>query len=440
MSKPSPVFHRIVLIFAATGTFGVAAWVGFDIFQPASAPFVAPARPRVSFDARYDIRKNPLFVELQPNVTGEIQTGPLGRANPFSGSGGGAGTSGGGAVSLPVIEQIQLGGGTLVGLENDIYGGVMAYIIGKPSETTYSAELRVYAADGSATTFASWTMDANHPEIMPISFSQSQDGMVWLGGATGLIGTVASGQQPTWTQQAETVVPKEIRFDGAGRLWMTDMKNILIKVQGSVSQFELSKLGSEEQRAAIQPELSLLDPALRGELDMAVDSRSDVPSVNILSPLADGRMSVNNGFYVALFPLQQGNMQIVDPVASSSLALAVAPNGDVWSRRIFDSSLMRVWTTSTQTYVDPVTFPRDAIHRPWLFALDNASLYAIDYAPTSTVLWHTIGSSWVANVVVASGTLPNDSITAVRVDGAGNIWTALKQGGLLRITRPSARQ
>jgi hypothetical protein len=441
MSKSSAAFQRIVLILAAAGTFGVAAWVGYDLFQPATAPFVAPSRARVSFDTRYDVRNNPLFTQLQPNVIGDIQTGPLGKANPFLGKGEETGSPVGGASNLPVIEQVQLGGGTLAGLERSVNGGVMAYLIGKPSEKSYSAELREYAADGSATTFASWTMDADHPEIMPVSFSQAPDGTVWLGGATGMIGTVAKGEQPLWTQQAEPIVPKEIRFDGAGRLWMTDYENVLMKDQSSVQQFGLSALGGEEELAVIQPWISLLSASLQKDFTSPIDQRTDMSSVNVLSPLADGRMSVNNGFYVAVFPVMQGaSMQIVNPVASSSLALAVAPNGDVWSRRIFDDALVRVWATSTQTYVDPVTIPHDAIRRPWLFASDDASFYAIDYTPKSSILWRVIGSSWVANVVMASGTLPVDSITAVRTDNAGNLWAAMKQGGLLKITHPSTGQ
>jgi hypothetical protein len=285
-------------------------------------------------------------------------------------------------------------------------------------------------------TFASWTIDASHPEIVPVSFAQASDGVVWLGGGLGMLGTVSQGQQPVWTQQVAGTIPKEMQFDGAGRLWMTDMTDYQWVEQGVVHSFVLSSLGSEDQIADIRPWLALLDPALQNELSVAVDSRPDVPAVNVLTPLADGRMSVNNGFYVAQFPVQLGNMEIVDPVASSSLALAVAPNGDVWSRRVKDSVLVRVWATSTQTYADTASTPHDAIRQPRLFASDNTSVYTIDYTPTSTVLWHTLGSDWIANIVSASGTLPNDAVNTIRVDGAGNVWAALKQGGLLKISRP----
>jgi hypothetical protein len=139
MAKISPVFQRIVLILAAVGTFGVAAWVGYGIFEPITAPFVAPPRARVSFDAKYDVSQNPFFTELQPNVSGEIQTGPLGNANPFLKEGSGSGSSGIGG-GLPVAEQIQLGGGALQGLERSVNGGILAFILGKSSETAFTAE------------------------------------------------------------------------------------------------------------------------------------------------------------------------------------------------------------------------------------------------------------------------------------------------------------
>ncbi len=436
MSKRSAAFQNIILVLSALAVLGAAVWVGMVVFEPAPVPPIPPSRARVSFDAKADIRQNRLFDTLRAVITGEIEPGALGKLNPFTGPAG-SGQSGSAAGSgLGVAEEIALGGSGAIALSPGRDGSMLILLEGRSgADRVY--EVRRFGADGSVGSLVNWTLvesdiSGSNGALIPVAFAQDRNGTIWFVSAAGRVAYAEPGAVPAWTAAPLVLFAGanvQIRFDGNDRLWVTD-GNILYGGDGqSFEAHDLSQLLSAEKREFIR------DAQLTEQL----------MSPRRIQVLAGGRLGVLTPAAGIMLPLASPGQPIVFDLIPTSTELALGgvawgqtPDGDLlYAPDAGALTLTRLSVTGSRTYSDPYAMPRRALLDPLGLSLTNArALYALDYTPTSTVLWTLAGENWTADIVAASGTLPNDAPRRIEPDGAGNVWAILRQRGLLRVSPP----
>ncbi|OGL73014.1 hypothetical protein A3E39_04775 [Candidatus Uhrbacteria bacterium RIFCSPHIGHO2_12_FULL_60_25] len=429
MPRRSAAFQRIILVLAALAVLGAAAWAAQQVFEPVPVPPFPPPKARVSFDTRKDIRGNALFQTLQGYVTGVIEPGVLGRPNPFVGpvaTGTTAGATGG--AGLGVAEEISLGGSGVIALRQAPDGSMLALLEGKRgADAVY--EVRRYKTDGVVDSPVTWTVPGGpvSDAITPASFAEGSDDTFWFVSAAGHVAKAVTGSMPTWSAAPLMALNGEsvsMRVDAADRIWVTDGHTVY---NGDGISFTTTDL------------VSLLP------IDTAYAQDPELLNPNMIQVLAGGRFGVLTAAIAYTLPLASSQSPIVYSLLPTStggmmqgIAMGQTPEGGLlYVPSVAGPLLALVSSSGTKTYDDPYTVPTrvlsQAIERT---ATDGNALYALDYSSTSTILWKLIEESWTANVIAASGTLPNDVPVQVEPDGAGNVWVQLKQRGLLRVSPP----
>jgi len=133
----------------------------------------------------------------------------------------------------------------------------------------------------------------------------------------------------------------------------------------------------------------------------------------------------------------QGGIRRVLTTSPASIPLAFGPEGDLFGRNAQNGELVRFGATGTTAYPSAAS-PQASRSAPGLFAASADALYALDYAPSATVLWTARGGNWTAEIVAASGTVPADTPVALGTDGSGTVWAVFRSGALLRVKKGSA--
>lgn len=440
--KRSAAFQNIILALSALAVLGAAVWVGMVVFEPAPVPPIPPPRTRVSFDAKADIRQNRLFNALRAVITGEIEPGALGKLNPFVGPAG-AGQSGSAAGSgLGVAEEIALGGSGAVSLSPGRDGSMLVLLEGK-SGADRIYEVRRFGTDGLVSSLVNWTLvegdvSGSNDALVPAAFAQDRDGKLWFVSAAGRVAyaepapPLARGGVPAWSAMPLVLFAGanvQARFDGNDRLWVTDGNTLYGGDGQSFEAYDLSRLLSEDKRQFVQsaqPAERAMSPS---RIQVLAGGRLGVltPAAGIVLPLASPEQPI-------VFDLIPTSTEFVPP----GIAWGQTPDGDLlYAPKDGSVKLTRLSATGTRMYDDPYAMPRRAFLDPFSLTLSDArALYALDYTPTSTILWTLAGENWTADIVAASGTLPNDAPRRIEPDGAGNVWAILRQRGLLRVSPP----
>lgn len=438
MSTPSAITKRIAAILVAVACLGVIFWVGTKFFEPTSVPSPLPPKSPVSFRGDTAVLEHPLFKTLQLFVTGEVLLGPVGNTYPF-GALAEISTSSSIqdalALQLATFEVVPLGDGYIV--KDIIRGrdGRLLALVYHPDTQGVLYEIRSYAWN-EMSVFSSWHSDAIGPESRVSVIAEGGSGTVWMLNERGQVGRVTESQKPVWlgVQTGLTGSNMRIAVDSSDQVWVSDGMTVSVGSESSFTPVDLYASMSESERAKFSNQLSLLPLNVR---PMPQGDGSDGLVRAALQPegffsLADGRMALTTGYAVARLPLSSTNrIEWIDTLGSLALPLAVASNGDVWALRYTDETLTRLRGTESMGF-GANSSPRDARENPDLFTSGSTRFFAFDYAATSTFLWSTDGMSWGNQIVVASGTMPNDTIRKIASDRWG-IWAMLSQGGLMRI-------
>jgi hypothetical protein len=431
--------YRIVLALAGFGVFATAVWVGARVLQPAQVVMPAPPSERVSFNPEVDIRENSFFAELREFVIGRIETGAIGNPFPFVGMDTASQLQAGQESRLATLEEIPLQGASVVDIARGSDGCMLALLGGRQGEgMTY--EIRSYGSGGEASTFTSWS-SAFSTAFTPLAMAQDHAGRVWLGNLDGRMGYVDRGGTPAWLSYVDTGLEApvtSVEVDAVDRVWATDGIMLTQGGENGFAPIDLVQQMSEEQQADFLISVERISSELGyGEVEISFEDLQEAAMPERLSVTRDGRIGVSTGFMAFRFSLTlQQRPEWIDVLATSTYALIVGPNGHVWGRRYQDGALTRVWATGTRAYESSLSAPSQALLNPRLFAQDDNLLYAVDYNPTSTsVLWSTEGEEWFSRIIAASGTAPLDVPRKAEVDGDGNVWLLMEQGGLVRIRR-----
>jgi hypothetical protein len=440
--KRSILFQRFLLVLSALAAFGIAAWVGMRIFEPVVILSPPPLARRVSFDPQADVRNNPLFAFLRANVVGDLAPGALGRANPFVGPVSTSSAIQQPSARLASIEEIPLFGGRVLALAPAGDGSMLVLLRSSQGDGTWNYEIRSYLSNGDVVTFTSWSAGSD-PNLQPTAMT-ARGATVLLGGAAGHLGTVERGAIPTW------IVPNGIpntvgmirwlRVDATNRLWMSDGAQAFMEQDPGVFQsVDLLSLLREDERVRMSREIGGLPTRRQPVTAGASTPLHAALRARRMDPLTDGRVVLTTGYVSVFFPLSaNARPEVRDLMDVSTVPILVAPNGDVWGMRVTDDVVTRSWSTGTQAYVDRVTLPYRAFEHPELITDDRNGLVALDYRQASAVLWFEHAGAWVAQIAMASGTLPLDTPAAVQLDGTSTLWVQLEGGGLLRVTPPAS--
>ena len=81
--QTSPLVSRIISIVIILASLGVALWLGLKFLEPVPVPPPPAPRQAVTFDRNADVSANPVFTGLQPYGPSQVESGPVGRVNPF---------------------------------------------------------------------------------------------------------------------------------------------------------------------------------------------------------------------------------------------------------------------------------------------------------------------------------------------------------------------
>lgn len=470
MAKRSPVFDRLLVGISALAVFGAVAWIGFRLFAPVPVPPVPPPKAGVQFDPRADVRQNPLFGTLRAVLRGQIEPGILGHFNPFSSDNEGAdsgvpGTPDTGEGLSVGVEEMSLGGRQALALSraND---GAMLVLLGGLEGSERSYEIRRYdAVNGESTTAARWNLQpsgtVSSESLIPVALQQDGFGKLWLLSRNGYVGSIQSDGMPTWSAASVFASPDPdlldafggMAVDGAGRLWLTDGKQVVVGNGVGFETFDVSARLPDALRAALQgantaaavPGAWNATPFSSLARTLWLDAGVPMDAPKRVTMLPNGSMSITAPAFVLTIPVTfTGPAEVISTIGSSganilsSAALGLAPAGDgsVWASR--GNSWLHVRATSSAVFADPSLLPRQALYAPGLLAAGPTALYALDYASSTTVLWVLSGERWTGQRVPPAGPQPDDVAVRISVDGRGNVWALLKQKGLLRVPPPGA--
>jgi hypothetical protein len=431
--------YRIVLALAGFGVFATAVWVGMRVLQPAYVEIPVPSSERVSFNPEADVRENSFFAALREFVVGKIETGAVGNPSPFVGMGSASQLQEGQESRLATLEEIPLQGASVIDIARGSDGSMLALLGGRQGEgMTY--EIRSYGSGGEASTFTSWSA-AFSTAFTPLAMAQDHAGRVWLGNLDGRMGYADRGGTPVWLSYIDTGLEApvtSVEVDAVDRVWATDGITLTQGGENGFAPMDLVQQMSEEQQANFLTSIERISSELGyGQVEIGFEDLQEAAMPERLSVTRDGRIGVSTGFMAFRFSLAlQQRPDWIDVLATSTYALVVGPNGEVWGRRYEEGALTRVWATGTRAYMSALSAPSQALLNSRLFAQDENLLYAVDYNPTSTsVLWSTGGEEWLSRIIAASGTVPLDVPRKAEVDGEGNVWLLMEQGGLVRIRR-----
>ncbi len=429
--------HRILLLLIGGIIVIFVLWGGTTLFRTHFVLTAIPARSSVHFEPNKGAWENPVFRSLRPFFTGSVEVGALGKPLPFSPGGGGGQLLQGQVSLLAMMEDVPLGGARALDLSRAGDGSMLVLLKGIREGGIGTYEIRAYAPDGSVSTFAAWDEHPGDPAVFRIA--GGSDGSVWVGGSAGRVGRSEKSGAPIWFAAGSTGLQgtvTDLIVDGADRVWATDGTDLALGGQEAFAPFDLLTNIREDERQQILSGLTAMPDAARpralsgdnGLLRAALLPRR-------LDVLSDGETGLVTADAAFIFPLAlQNGIRWIDTSISTAVPLAFDPNGNVFSRQISDGNLVRSWATGTLAYASSA-IPKDARVSPSLFAPGGNALVALDFSPSSTVLWTDRGGDWTAEVVAASGTIPGDGVSKVGADGTGNVWAILNQGGLLHIRK-----
>ncbi len=429
------MIKNVATLFAAVALFGILVYVGMRVFQPVEVPPPPPPKAPVTFDPEAGVRSNPLFEALKAFVTGKVDLGPVGNPNPFMAGGAGAQLSPGQASRLATAEEL-----TMYAIVKDLVRGTdgsMLTLLYGVTESGIVYEIRSYPPEGEATTLATWTA-IDRADLRVARIAQDQSGRVWMMNDEGGIGYVEPDGNPRWLTAVETYLEgaHAMVVDGADRLWITDGSTVSYGGERAFTSLSLMEEMTTEDQITLNTQVAALSDDVRPVPVEGLDGLIRAALLpELFHLLSDGRVALTTGYTAFTFPLSlQSRPTWHDLLEESVLPLAFAPNGDIWGVRYTDDALMRVWATGTEEYTSETSVPQQVKVNPALFGASEDKLYTVDYTTSAPYLWTTAGETWSVQVVVASGTLPNDTPMKVAVDGIGNVWMLMKQGGVVRIT------
>jgi hypothetical protein len=432
--------HRLLLLLIGGGVIIFILWGGATLFQSHFVLTAIPARTSVHFAPNTGVWDNVVFRSLQAFYTGNVEAGALGKPLPFGGIGQGMQLQSGQVSPLATMEAVPLGGARAIDLARAADGSMLVLMKGVRQGGIGSYEVRSYAADNSASTFAAWDEQAGDPAVFRIA--ADRDGSLWVGGSSGRIGRCLESGSPSWFKEGSSGLQgtvSDLAVDGAGRVWATDGTGLALGGQDAFAPFDFLPRIRQEDRTKILADLAAMPESARprpmsgdnGLLRAALLPRR----IDVLSNGEVGLVTADTAF---VFPLAlQNSIRWIDTSISATIPLAFEPDGALFVRNIADGGLVHVWATGTFEYVSSA-IPNDARTSPPLFAPGADRLYALDRgAASSTILWTSIGGNWTAEIVATSGTVPGEAVAKIGADGGGVVWGISSSGGLLRIKRGS---
>ena len=77
------LISRITLVIVILASVASAFWAGTKFLEPVTVPPPPPAKGYVKFNVKTDVSKNPVFAGLEALGPKKIESGELGRQNPF---------------------------------------------------------------------------------------------------------------------------------------------------------------------------------------------------------------------------------------------------------------------------------------------------------------------------------------------------------------------
>jgi hypothetical protein len=442
MGKTSLLFQRILLILSALAVLGVAMWGGFRFFEPVPVPPIPPPKQRVSFDPNADIRNHPFWEGLFAVFNDEVEPGVLGRDNPFADVGSSSTSRDGGVPSgLGTVREVTLNGGQALAIAPAREGGVLVLVVSAPVSGGQAYEIRRMTSTDAPVVLANWSVPSTigqSPATTPVAVGQDGEGKLWVLFGNGAVTSITGGGGPdvratialTTTNAAVAPLYADIRFDGAGRMWVTDGISVAEGGNGSFRAVDMPAQLSAADRAAL---------GLTGSEPVA--TLNDFFRPWRFQTRSDGRQVVFSPKAIVTFPLDLQARPGVRVAASAESILAVTPQGDSWAT-LFDSAfsmrgMARQTGQETRSFLDPVVLPKQAPRNTYLMSMGPGSLIALDYQAGGTVLWNDAGGSWLAQVLAPVGTQPPDAVRRLVADQQGNVWAILNQKGLLLAMPPS---
>ncbi|MEN9557949.1 MAG: hypothetical protein RL141_318 [Candidatus Parcubacteria bacterium] len=439
MSLPSALIHRLALVFSALVALGVMAWIALRVVAPVAVLPPPPAKTQVRFDPKTDVRTHPLFSTLSAVIRGDLQPGPMGRTNPFVGSGQALPAAQPVASRLGTVQEIPLGEGVRMRALAPAKDGAILALVDRGS---LSFEIRRYrAGEEGFSVAATWQLTAGSVQDawIPVAFLQDGFGKVWLLSRGGYVGSIQTDGKPSWdatpvfmgADGGSLEAWGALAVDGAGRLWATDGQRVAAGTDGRFSPVDLLVSLSDAQRAALAAAPGI--PGAAPRLGWG-DAAPEAP--RRLAALADGRMSVITPALGLVFPLSlQGRAEVFDLIdARAGVPFAFGTTGELWART--GEGLVRLRGAERQAYNDMIVLPKQALLQPRLAETGRAGLVALDYVPDATVLWEVVDGEWVARATGSAGAQPQDSAERIVADGEGNVWAILRQRGLLLVRPP----
>ncbi len=437
--KNSELIHRILVLVIGGGVLAFVFWGGMQLFSSKFVPVSIPSRKDIRFEPKREVWENTLFSSLQGFFTGNVTPGALGKSLPFEGGAGSQQQLLQGQVSpLASMEEISLAGARAVSVSRSS-DGTMAVLLSSPRPAGGDAyEIRLYAADQSATTFAAWQTGPTDPVVWKIA--ASNDGSVWLGGTSGYIARCEKNGTPTPILPESTGLHgniQDIAIDGAGRVWATDRTALALGGVDSFAPFDFSsRLRAEEQRALLNELSKMPDaPSVTSDADQQALLKTALHPY-AFSVLANGEIGLNTKLAAFVFPLAlQNSIRWIDTGLPASMPLAFDPNGGVFTLNAATHQMQYVWATGTRLYASEAT-PSAVPSSAFANGLDG--VYALSNSASSTVLWIGRSGNWVAQIVAASGTISAaDGVAQAAVDGSGTFWATSPSGKLLHVRKGS---
>jgi hypothetical protein len=77
------LISRITLVIVILASVAAAFWAGAKFLEPVTVPPPPPSKGYVKFNVKTDVSKNPVFAGLEALGPKKIESGELGRQNPF---------------------------------------------------------------------------------------------------------------------------------------------------------------------------------------------------------------------------------------------------------------------------------------------------------------------------------------------------------------------
>ena len=443
---PVRIVKQIAFLIAMLVFASGVIWIGIRFFQPVEVPPAPPARSPVAFNPESDIRHNALFgtLEIFAEQLPSIDQIVIGKEFPFAGEDSGDPSQATDRVlRLATMEPVLIpDGGVVQDIARDPDGELIAlsYTVNDGGSLQYT--LWSFDQTVSSTALVTWQAEPVS-SLRVAAMDRDSQGVIWLLNEAGGIGMAEPDGGVVWEDQISTGLSgssnsSRVFIDITDRVWISDGTVVAVGGKNGFSPVDFVQQLSDVSKRTLTEFIEILPSEYQ---PMPLEG-SDGLLRSALKPdrffqLRDGRTGVTTGYGVLLFGYSLANKPTwIGTLATSTLPIAIAPNGDIWGNRYKDGALIRMDQGGMEgsVFMSETSVPRLARQDTDLFGFGFEKMYALDYlSATSTYLWSTFDESWTNQIVTTSGTILGRSAEKVEVDARGNVWSVLSGGHLVRI-------